>query len=134
MNHTCGALLVILLGTCPSAFAQARTSVPVRWEWFVVSTPDFLGPFLGDSSDFRSPVPKRPLPRTLRLVRGVRHAGQFEVLVGTDGRVVTEKTLSVSGPEIERQTNEALKRWRFTPALLDGKSIRVRLRVFVEGG
>lgn len=134
MKHTCGALLVILLGMCTPAFAQARTSVPVRWEWFVVSTPDFLGPFRGDSPGFRAPVPRQPLPTTLRLVRGVRHAGQFEVVVTTNGRAVTEKTLRVSGPEIERRTNEVLKRWRFAPALLDGKPIRVRLRVFVEAG
>jgi len=36
MNHHGAELLVILLWTCTPAFAQARTSVPVRWEWFVL--------------------------------------------------------------------------------------------------
>jgi hypothetical protein len=132
MNHHCAELLVILLWTCTPAFAQARTSVPVRWEWFVVSTPDFVGPFRGDAPGFRAPVPRQPLPRTLRLAREARHFGQFEVIVTTDGRTVTEKTLRVSGPEIERRTTEVLRRWRLAPALLDGKPIRVRLRVFVD--
>jgi hypothetical protein len=134
MSHTCGALLMILLGMCTPALAQAQTSVPVRWEWLVVSTPDFLGSFRGDSPGFRSPVPRQSLPTMLRLTREVQHLGQFEVVVGKDGRVVTEKTLRVSGPEIEKRTTEALKRWRFRPALLEGKPIRVRLRVFVESG
>jgi hypothetical protein len=45
-----------------------------------------------------------------------------------------EKTLRVSGPEIEARSLDVLRRWRFAPASLDGKPIRVRLRVFVEGG
>jgi len=131
MNRRWPELLVILFWTCNPAFAQARTSVPVRWEWFVVSTPDLLGPFRGDAPGFRAPVPRRPLPSTLRLSREARHFGQFEIIVTTEGRAVPEKTLGVSGPEIEARSLEVLRRWRLAPALLDGKPIRVRLRVVV---
>jgi hypothetical protein len=134
MNRSWAELLVILFWTCTPAFAQARTSVPVRWEWFVVSTPDLLGPFRGDAPGFRVPVPRRPLPGTLRLARETRHVGQFEIIVTTEGRAMPEKTLRVSGPEIEARSLDVLRRWRFAPASLDGKPIRVRLRVFVEGG
>jgi hypothetical protein len=134
MNRTCTELLIILMWACTLGFAQARPSVPVRWEWFVVSTPDLLGPFRGDAPGFKAPVPRQALPKTLRLARDSQHFGQFEVIVTTEGRTVAATTLRVSGPEIERRTNEVLRRWRFAPALLDDKPIRVRLRVFVEGG
>jgi len=70
-----------------------------------------------------------------RFAREKRILAQFEVIVTMEGGTVLEKTLSVSGPEVERRTKDAIRRWRLTPALLDGKPIRVRLRVIIlEGG
>jgi hypothetical protein len=134
MNRSCTELLLVLPFMCTPAFAQAQRSVPVRWEWWVVSTPDFLGPFRGGEPGFKAPVPKHSLPRTLALAREERVLGQFEVIVTLAGGTVLEKTLSVSGPEVERRTKDALRRWRLTPALLDGKPIRVRLRVMILEG
>lgn len=114
-----------------AAFAQEGKAVQVRWDWWVVSTPDFLGAFRGNEPGFKAPVPKQSLPQTLALPSETAALGQFEVIATTDGITVFEKTLHVSGPEVESQVKDALARWSFEPALLDGKPIRVRLRVVV---
>ncbi len=134
MNRHSAQLLTLLLFTSVPIVAQTQRSVPVRWDWLVVSTPDFTGPFRGNAPGFKAPVPKEPLPKTLSLTRESRTLGQFEVIVTTEGDTVLENTLSVSGPEVENRAKEALSRWRFESASLDGTPIRVRLRVFLEGG
>ena len=134
MNRRLGGLLILLVIMHSVAFVQEGKAVQVRWDWWVVSTPDFLGSFRGIEPGFKAPVPKQSLPQTLSLAREKEALGQFEVIVTTDGVTVFEKTLHVSGPEIESQVKDALGRWSFEPALLDGKPIRVRLRVVVEQG
>jgi hypothetical protein len=134
MDRSWAGLLMPLLLTCSLAFAQEGKAVPVRWDWFVVSTPDLLGPFRGNAPNFKAPVPKQSLPTMLTLALEKEVLGQFEVIVTTDGATEFEKTLYISGPEIEKQARAALERWRFEPASLDGKPIRVRLRVSVSQG
>lgn len=111
------------------AVARDASEVAVSWDWAVVSTPDFYGPFRGTLPAFRPPVPKLALPSTLKLNREKRVSGRFEVIVGTDGLTTLEQTLTVSGPEAKRRIEEVLKRWRFEPATLDGEPIRVRIRI-----
>ena len=112
--------------------AQAQTSTAVRWDWMVVSTPDFVGPFRGNDPDFEAPIPKAPLPARLMLARKPPFAGIFEAIVTIDGATHFEKMLMGSSPELERRVKEAVRKWRFTPARLSGKPIRVRVRIFVE--
>src|SRR5262245_57437081 len=133
MNTFAQSLILLLFAPLPT-IAQTQRSVPVRWDWLVVSTPDFTGPFRGSVPSFKAPVPKEPLPKILRLTRETKVLGQFEVIVTTEGNTELEKTLKVSGPEVENRAKEVLNRWRFESASLDGKPIRVRLRVFLEGG
>jgi|RhiMetdeSRZDD1v2_1073273.scaffolds.fasta_scaffold385125_2 hypothetical protein len=132
MNRRC--LILLLLWPCASAVAQTQRAVPVQWDWFVVSTPDFVGPFRGNEPSFKAAVPKDPLPKTLTATQKGRISGTFEVIVTTKGTAELEKVLAVSGPEARTGAKEAFSRWRLEPASLDGKLIRVRLRVFLEGG
>jgi hypothetical protein len=64
--------------------------------------------------------------------RGI--SGTFEVIVTTSGTAGLEKVLAVSGPDARTGAEDAFRRWRLEPASLDGEPIRVRLRVFLEGG
>jgi len=132
MNCRSARVLILLILTAGPVLAQEGKAVPVRWDWWVVSTPDFLGPFRGNDPSFTPPVPKQSLPKMLTLAREKEAFGQFEVIVTADGATVFEKTLRVSGPELERQVKNALSRWTFEPATLNGKKIRVRLRVEVS--
>jgi hypothetical protein len=126
-------VMFLLFSLCTAAGAQAPTTIQVRWDWFVVSTPDFVGPFRGDSPGFKAPVPKAPLPKTLPLANGGTILGQFEVVVTLAGRTTFEQTLNVSSQDVASKPKKALKDWRFVPASLDAKSIRVRLRVQLHG-
>ena len=127
-------LILLLLLPCASALAQTRRAIPVQWEWFVVSTPDFVGPFRGSEPSFKAPVPEEPLPKILTTIQKGRISGTFEVIVTTKGTAELENVLAVSGPAVRTRAKEIFGRWRLEPASLDGKPIRVRLRIFLEGG
>jgi hypothetical protein len=127
-------LILLLLLPCASALTQTQKAVPVQWDWFVVSTPDFVGPFRGNKPSFKAPLQKEPLPKTLIVAQKGPISGTFEVIVTTKGTVELERVLHVSGPEARTRAKEAFRRWRLEPAWVDGKLIRVRLRVFLEGG
>ena len=132
MNHR--FLIVLLLLPCAPALAQTENAVPVQWEWFVVSTPDFAGPFRGNEPGFKAPVPNEPLPKTVTATQKGKISGTFEVIVTTKGTAQLEKVLAASGPDARAGAKKAFSRWRLEPASLDGKPIRVRLRVFLKGG
>jgi len=116
------------------AAAPANRQIPVRWDWIVVSTPDSVGPFRGNEPGFRAPVPKESLPATVLAGSDGNIAGIFEVIVTVEGVVEWERALAGSNPAVNTIARQTLSRWRFVPAWLDGKAVRVRLRVFLESG
>jgi hypothetical protein len=122
---------VLLLRNFAAAIAQESqsTEIAVQWHWDVVSTPDFYGPFRDTEPGFRNPTPKQPLPTSLPLAHDKEPIGIFEALLSEEGVTMPEQTIAVSSSETERVVNEILSKWRFAPATLDGKPIRVRLRV-----
>jgi hypothetical protein len=132
MHRKFAGVLFLLFALCAAASGQT-SPIPLHWNWFVVSTPDFIGPFRGNSPGFKPPAAKVPLPKTLPLAQSGPIFGQFEVFVTLGGQTVFEKTLRVSSHEVDHKATEALNHWRFDPASLDGKPVRVRLRVQVLG-
>jgi len=128
----CALLLLNAAAAIGQEEQQSTTEIAVQWHWDVVSTPDFYGPFRGTDAGFRNPKPKQPLPMSLRLTHDKEPFGVFEALVGVEGVTMPERTISVSSQETERVVNEILSKWRFAPATLDGKPIRVRLRVHLN--
>lgn len=111
--------------------AQGQRTYATKWDYFVVSTPDFLGPFRGNDSTFRAPVPTEVAKPAVESSRkGV--IGVLEVIVSSDGRTKVERVLRASGSRSARRIREVVNRWRFEPARLDGQAIRVRLRVTVS--
>lgn len=125
--------LIALLAVA-TTLAQTQKAVPVAWDWFVVSTPDVDGATRVDDPSFKAPVPKQPLPKALTVTQEGSVSSIFEVIVSTKGTVEFEKVLAGSRPDVQKSATAALRRWRLAPASLDGKPIRVRLRVFLEGG
>jgi|SRR5688500_10772095 len=111
--------------------AQPTGKSRTKWDYFVVSTPDFLGPFRGNDATFRAPVPiDVPQPS----LNGSRNGpiAVLEAIVGTDGKTRVERTLKASERKSNRRIREVVSRWRFEPARLDGQPVRVRLRVTVS--
>ncbi|HOK46008.1 MAG TPA: TonB family protein, partial [Bryobacteraceae bacterium] len=68
-----------------------------------------------------------PLARQARIAGVVR----VEALVGADGRVL--RATAVSGPPLLRQSAvEAVQRWRYRPATLNGKPVEVTTQVDIS--
>jgi TonB-like protein len=111
--------------------AQAPRQSLTKWDYIVVSTPDFLGPFRGYDSTFRAPVPTDVAKPALESSR-TGEIGVLEVIVGTDGKTKVERALRTSESKLDKKIREVVSRWRFQPARLDGRRIRVRLRVTVS--
>jgi TonB-like protein len=125
---------LIALLAIATTLAPTPKAVAVEWDWFVVSTPDVAGPIRVNEAGFKAPVPKNPLPKTMTVTQEGRISGIFEVIVTAKGTVEFEKVLAGSRPDVQKGAKAALNRWRLTPASLDGEPIRVRVRVFLEGG
>ena len=53
----------------------------------------------------------------------------LEITVGTDGLVTDAKILRPLEPSLDKQSIENVRRWRFTPATVEGKPIAVVLDV-----
>jgi hypothetical protein len=101
----------LIIGSEVTGFRYQSTEIAVHWEWDVVSTPDFYGPFRGGEPGFRSPTPRQPLPTSLPLSHEKEPSGIFEALVSAEGVTMPERTIAVSGPETERLVNEILSKW-----------------------
>lgn len=115
--------------------------------------PAFTGGF-GDSAS--SIVPPKPPPAVVRVIRRsegaqesqlvtrvipaypqiarvARIAGTVEliVLVGRDGGVLSVQVLNGS-PLLAAAAKEAVEKWRYRPAILDGQAVEVQSRVTVN--
>lgn len=108
--------------------AQEKRTYETRWDYFVVSTPDFLGPFRGNDPAFRGPV---PIQIAKPAIDGSRVAATLEAIVDSKGTTKVERILTSSGSASVRRIKQVVNRWRFEPARLDGQAIRVRLRIAV---
>jgi periplasmic protein TonB len=54
------------------------------------------------------------------------------ILVGTDGRVLDARSLTRAGYGLDEAAESAIRGYRFTPALRDGRPVRVRMRWAVQ--
>ena len=99
------------------------------WKYWVVSTPDIVGDFEGNATGFRPPVGvKVAMPR---VGNQTDSSGECEALIDADGRTTFEHGIAAVHDMDTAAVRRAIDEWRFTPATLDGKPIRVRLRVEV---
>jgi TonB family protein len=130
-----GQHVLVILATVaiiPSHYeAQGERTYATKWDYFVVSTPDFLGPFRGNDSTFRAPVPTDVAKPAVESSRK-GEIGLLEVIVSSDGSTKVERMLRSSGSRSGKAIREVVNRWRFEPARLNGRAIRVRLRVTVS--
>jgi TonB family protein len=73
----------------------------------------------------------KPVYPTLALQARVQGATVFDVLIGTDGRVV-DAVLRRSIPLLDQAAVEAVRQWEFTPTLLNGNPVPVAMAVTVN--
>lgn len=112
-----------------------------------------IGDFSGGSPSIAPPKPAAPVVRVIRrsegaqesqlvtrvipvypqIARVARIAGTVElmVLVGRDGSVLSVQVLSGS-PLLAAAAKEAVEKWRYRPAILDGQAVEVESRVTVN--
>jgi hypothetical protein len=108
----------------------ARETLVTKWDYFVISTPDFVGPFRGNDPTFRAPVPVDVAEPNLGGNQG--EIAEFEVIVDEAGQTTVEHGLTTPPSKKDKQIRNVLRHWRFQPAMLDGKPIRIRLRVNIS--
>lgn len=69
------------------------------------------------------------------LNAGLEGVVPMEALIGTDGSVVSVRVLSADvHPEFARSAEEAVRQWQFSPTLLNGEAVDVRMRVSIRFG
>jgi hypothetical protein len=118
----------VILATAAAAQAPETAT---KWDYFVVSTPDFAGPFRGNDPAFHAPVPVKVGEPNVDVTDRTE-IGELEAVVDADGKTTAENFLHVSGIAAEKELREIINQWRFKPATLDAKPIRVRLRITVS--
>lgn len=113
----------------------------------------FIGDFGDGSPRIVPPRPEPPVVRVIRrsegvqesqlitrvipvypqMARAARIAGTVElmVLVGRDGNVLSVQVLSGS-PLLTAAAKQAVEKWRYRPAILDGEAVEVESRVTVN--
>jgi TonB family protein len=83
-------------------------------------------------------VPKKLNHVTPDYPQGMRDAGlegvvPMEALIGRDGTVSSVRLLSAQvHPDFARAAEEAVRQWRFSPTLLNGEAVEVRMTVSVR--
>jgi TonB family protein len=64
--------------------------------------------------------------------RGIEGDVVLEVVVSSDGRVSSVRTLRSLGGGLDQRAAEAVRQWRFTPAMRRGVPVDVVVEVSVE--
>jgi hypothetical protein len=103
---------------------------PLKWTYRVMGMPDVGGPFSSDLSGFEAPVElsvrRSPKDRREFAMGG----GKYEGIIDTSGNTTVERTLAMPpSPLGDRLARQAIESWRFQPARLQGKPVRVRIRI-----
>ena len=70
------------------------------------------------------------------LSHGIISAGQYSHLVaaviGEDGKVLEARVQHSANRELDRKAVEAVKKWKFKPAMKDGRPVKVMITVEVN--
>lgn len=106
--------------------------------------PDGQATAVGEGGAGKRPPPARKRARAISKVRpkytraalraNIEGRVRIEVLVGKDGRVRHAKLLAGLGYGLDERALEAVQRWRFRPATVDGIPVESRKSVYVEFG
>ena len=110
----------------------APVTAHTAWSYEVVSTPDFKGPFRGSDPSFTPPDPIN-LAKPNVMSDDPDITASYEAIVGINGHVTVERRISATRKAHDREIRAVIGHWRFKPATLEGKPIRVRIRVMVSG-
>lgn len=75
-----------------------------------------------------------PPPKYSSKASDAQYEGTCElsVIVGTDGRTSDIRVLSAVGMGLDEEAIKAVKRWKFKPAMQDGKAAPVQIAVAVD--
>lgn len=114
--------------------ATAKTPVAAAAGEAVRATPPAAQPAAGPPvSSYTPPVAiDKPVPVYPPLARNTKTTGTVEVEVEVDEQGKVLKAAAVSGPSLLRAAAEdALRRWRFKPAVRNGVNVRSLVRISV---
>ena len=99
------------------------------------------GPGLDDGGPvFPTPEMTRPVllskiepeyPTTARLAR-MNGRVVLQAVIGLDGTVESVEVLSSTSPLFEAAARDAVKRWKYRPATMDGRPVRIYFTVLVD--
>jgi TonB family protein len=123
------AVCAVIVSVALSALANPQDSTPVvNLETSVVcrGNSNDRGDCITPPRQINSPSPKYP-----KIERKARHEGMvaLKLVVSSDGvphDITVSKTLS---PDFDNAAIEAVKQWKFSPAMKDGKPLAVEIAV-----
>lgn len=115
-------ILTVVAAVCLSAIVHAQTQ----------TTPEAIEKVGGPVS------PPRPIydpePEFSESARAVGYEGvcTLGVIVGADGKPSNIRVINAIGMGLDEKAIEAVRSWRFSPALKDGKPVAVQIAVEVD--
>jgi hypothetical protein len=103
---------------------------PVKWTYRVIGMPDVGGPSPFNLPGFEAPVELRVQRSSKERREFAMSGGKYEAIIDSSGNTTVERTLAMPpSPLGDRLARRAIESWRFQPARLQGKPVRVRIRI-----
>jgi len=126
----------------PPAQSSSQSQVPGGGQPGSVSPTGTATAALAKVCSEKNPPPCATPPRALSApspeysskARNAHYQGvcALSVIVGTDGRTSDVKVLTSLGMGLDEEAIKAVKRWKFKPAMQDGKPVPVQIAVEVS--
>ncbi|HEX6505088.1 MAG TPA: energy transducer TonB [Terriglobales bacterium] len=130
------AFLLAILATC---YAAAQTPVPPKElppneSYIGADTPQGVPPYHVRSRIKAPRAIYSPDPEYSKAARKAHYQGTVVLwmVVAADGRPHDIKVARSVGMGLDEKAIEAVKKWRFKPATIDGKPVAVQINVEVD--
>lgn len=125
--------LVVVLALAISLLAQETKEPSPQGQ--TPTTVDGIGAVYHVGNGVSAPrATKTPDPEYTKEARKAKYEGTtvLWVIVDTDGNPRNIKVQRSSRPDLDQKAIEAVKKWRFTPAMKDGQPVAVQVNIEVN--
>ena len=116
--RTCAVVMLLMVGVCSASIPRQRLSRTGKPD--AVSDADWVPPLVQRNA-CRATLPPKPLATPLpALPKARRGKVKISFIIGTDGRLHKLVVLNSAGRAADSKAFDALRHWRYEPALCNG--------------